>query len=460
MSSLSVTNLKQRDKILKKYLIISSNYKNRYIKKKQYEIKTNGSRIPKSIAQNKIRERDILMHKSSSVEAKKRNKYNIGNLQENNFDKKTEKINTQTINGGINEKKYSYYDYTNNGKYNKYNNDIINYNLYSKDSHINNNKDKYANLKNEKFLIKINLKKYINSKQKDKKSEVDYLNKKYYLSEKKMMKINLIELKNNLKYLKLNKASSFEKPKKSKNIELNYIKSPTINFIIENINPKLKTIQYNSKTFNYSALTKETREQFSMEKNRMKKFTELKKEDNILLNYFPEIKNKTDNFTINSNHIEYNILNEKDNNKSIESKNKEIIIINPDHLPSKSDDNINNLNDDFVLDKNQNEDKNINEVKKINDNSKQFMKFKEKLKKNLESEDNKKNNKYKISVKIKRLALGLENNMKKNETEDLKEQTEEKREENEIGLHEEKIKENVPIIYKKKKRTKIVFTDK
>lgn len=378
-------------------------------------------------------------------------------MLENNFDKKTEKINTQTINGGINGQKYSYYDYTNNGKYN---NDIINYNLYSKDIHINNNKDKYANLKNEKFLIKINLKKYINSKPKDKKGEVDYLNKKYYLSEKKMMKINLIELKNNLKYLKLNKASSFEKPKKSKNIELNYIKSPTINFIIENINPKLKTIQYNSKTFNYSALTKETREQFSMEKNRMKKFTELKKEDNILLNYFPEIKNKTDNFTINSNHIEYNIINEKDNNKSIESKNKEIIIINPDHLPSKSDNNINNLNDDFVLDKNQNEDKNIDEVKKINNNSKQFMKFKEKLKKNLESEDNKKNNKYKISVKIKRLALGLENNMKKNETEDLKEQTEEKREENEIGLHEEKIKENVPIIYKKKKRAKIVFTDK
>ena len=457
MSSLSVTNLKQRDKILKKYLIISSNYKNRYIKKKQYEIKTNCSRIPKSITQNKKREREILMHKSSSVEAKKTNKYNIENLLENNFDKKTEKINTQTINGGINGQKYSYYDYTNNGKYN---NDIINYNLYSKDIHINNNKDKYANLKNEKFLIKINLKKYINSKPKDKKGEVDYLNKKYYLSEKKMMKINLIELKNNLKYLKLNKASSFEKPKKSKNIELNYIKSPTINFIIENINPKLKTIQYNSKTFNYSALTKETREQFSMEKNRMKKFTELKKEDNILLNYFPEIKNKTDNFTINSNHIEYNIINEKDNNKSIESKNKEIIIINPDHLPSKSDNNINNLNDDFALDKNQNEDKNINEVKKINNNSKQFMKFKEKLKKNLESEDNKKNNKYKISVKIKRLALGLENNMKKNETEDLKEQTEEKREENEIGLHEEKIKENVPIIYKKKKRAKIVFTDK
>ena len=455
MSSLSVTNLKQRDKILKKYLIISSNYKNRYIKKKQYEITTNCSRIPKSIAQNKKRE--ILTHKSSSVEAKKTNKYNIENLLENNFDKKTEKINTQTINGGINEQKYSYYDYTNNGKYN---NDIFNYNLYSKDSHINNNKDKYAKLKNEKFLIKINLKKYINSKPKDKKGEVDYLNKKYYLSEKKMMKINLIELKNNLKYLKLNKASSFEKPKKSKNIELNYIKSPTINFIIENINPKLKTIQYNSKTFNYSTLTKETREQFSMEKNRMKKFTELKKEDNILLNYFPEIKNKTDNFTINSNHIEYNIINEKDNNKSIESKNKEIIIINPDHLPSKSDNNINNLNDDFALDKNQNEDKNIDEVKKINNNSKQFMKFKEKLKKNLESEDNKKNNKYKISVKIKRLAVGLENNMKKNETEDLKEQTEEKREENEIGLYEEKIKENVPIIYKKKKRAKIVFTDK
>ena len=455
MSSLSVTNLKQRDKILKKYLIISSNYKNRYIKKKQYEITTNCSRIPKSIAQNKKRE--ILTHKSSSVEAKKTNKYNIENLLENNFDKKTEKINTQTINGGINGQKYSYYDCTNNGKYN---NDIINYNLYSKDIHINNNKDKYAKLKNEKFLIKINLKKYINSKPKDKKGEVDYLNKKYYLSEKKMMKINLIELKNNLKYLKLNKASSFEKPKKSKNIELNYIKSPTINFIIENINPKLKTIQYNSKTFNYSALTKETREQFSMEKNRMKKFTELKKEDNILLNYFPEIKNKTDNFTINSSHIEYNIINEKDNNKSIESKNKEIIIINPDHLPSKSDNNINNLNDDFALDKNQNEDKNIDEVKKINNNSKQFMKFKEKLKKNLESEDNKKNNKYKISVKIKRLAVGLENNMKKNETEDLKEQTEEKREENEIGLYEEKIKENVPIIYKKKKRAKIVFTDK
>ena len=61
------------------------------------------------------------------------------------------------------------------------------------------------------------------------------------------------------------------------------------------------------------------------------------------------------------------------------------------------------------------------EQKENNNNSKQFIKFKANLKKRIETETSKKNDKFKISVKVKRLALGLENHFKNrnyNKTED------------------------------------------
>ena len=59
----------------------------------------------------------------------------------------------------------------------------------------------------------------------------------------------------------------------------------------------------------------------------------------------------------------------------------------------------------------------------------------------------------KISVKIKNLALGLEKHMNQNKIKN--EEENEKR----FKLNEEKVKEKMPIIYKKKKRTKISFKD-
>ena len=38
MSSLYTDRIRQKDNILKKYLILSNNYKNRYIKQKQYQL--------------------------------------------------------------------------------------------------------------------------------------------------------------------------------------------------------------------------------------------------------------------------------------------------------------------------------------------------------------------------------------------------------------------------------------
>ena len=96
----------------------------------------------------------------------------------------------------------------------------------------------------------------------------------------------------------------------------------------------------------------------------------------------------------------------------------------------------------------------------MNNNSKQFTKFKEKFRKNLENEAIKKNDKFKISVKIKNLALGLENNIKKSELKNQVMDKEEKIKESNKEINKGKTKEKMPIIYKKKKRTKILFDNK
>jgi hypothetical protein len=79
-----------------------------------------------------------------------------------------------------------------------------------------------------------------------------------------------------------------------------------------------------------------------------------------------------------------------------------------------------------------------------------MIKLEENLKKKIENETHKKNDKFKISVKVKRLALGLEKNNNK-----------EKNKDNEIKSNDEifKLKGGIPIIYTKK-RTQIVCEDK
>ena len=453
MSSSWLNKLIQRDKNLKRTFIFSYNYKNRYLKKKNLKLSDDRNLIPK----NKIKENLSNKCKSSFInqklQKKNKNANNPGNY----------KLNSKNgiINGGEVDHNYSNYD--------KSSIEIKNYNIYTeKENSGNNSGFVLINGKNENNLQKINLKKYINSNKDNDRISLDSLNKKLYLlTDKRISKLDLNELNNDIEYLKLNKykSYSFEKKegnKKSKNIKSNYIKSPTINFFIENTN--VNSIPYENKTYNYKLLKKETREQFSMEKTKYRKFIDLKEEDNIIINYFPLIKNNFDIFKINSNHIEY-MINKEEKNKENEKKIEEILIINPNINKNeilnnnKLSNNI-NLSSEIKTNEESNEKKEINLEQKKDNNSKQFTKFKEKFKKNLEDEANKKNDKFKISVKIKNLALGLENNMKQIELKNQIMDKDEKIKENNNEINKEKIKEKMPIIYKKKKRTKILFDDK
>ena len=414
MSSLYTDRIKQRDNILKQYLVVSHNYKNRYIKQRQYQLLyKKGNRNP------------FNKNKKSKKKAKSKNqKNNIIILSEKNNKK------DEIINGGENLQNSSEFNFT---KYEKSDNiDDIKYNNFSENIYKENNMMhnlKQINEKNENSFL--NLKKYIDSYPKKANKDIDYLNKKYYSTEKIQTKINLNELAKCLKYLKLQKSVSYDDKKKSK---------------FYYIGKKSNTIPYETHFYNNGVLTKETREQFSVEKNRTKKFDNLIEDDNILLNYHPIVKNKIDTFTINSNQIEYNINKEKEKEKNKEKKSsvEEIeIILNKNNNPSNIDldNNINNIN---IISNGQKEEiSNESKINNNNINSKHMIKLEENLKKKIENETHKKNDKFKISVNVKRLALGLEKN------------------DNEIKSNDEifKLKGGIPIIYTKK-RTQIVCEDK
>ena len=445
MSSLWLTKLIQRDKNLKNTLVFSHNYKNRYLKKKNLKLSQN--RIPNNKNKGNLKH---LSNQKKTLQSE--NMQNFNYSRENNLNSKNE-----IINGGENTQKISYY---NSNIYDKSGSDSINNNIYGKTTYNSNQKSLMINGKNN---MDINLKKYINSNKGNYKYNLDTLSRKYYFSTEKIMnKINLNELNNNLKYLKLNtyRASSYEKRGKNNYREINFMKSPTNNFTIENID--LNTIPLELKTNNFKSLTKDTREQFSMEKNKYRKFNGLKEEDNILINYFPLMKNKNDNLIVNSNQIEFSVIKNNNNSKTNESekKIKEIIITNPLKEKKEKQNNINDIINNAKSKEDKNEKKEINLEEKTNNNSKQFNKFKEKFKKKLEDDADKKNDRFKISVKIKNLALGLENQFKINEDKKKEKNQEEKLTENEFELDSEKIKEKIPIIYKKKKHTKVVFNDK
>ena len=68
MSSLYTDRIRQKDNILKKYLILSNNYKNRYIKQKQYQLNKKSKGIhqtnnknPKKILKLKISENNTTL---------------------------------------------------------------------------------------------------------------------------------------------------------------------------------------------------------------------------------------------------------------------------------------------------------------------------------------------------------------------------------------------------------------
>ena len=417
MSSFYTDRIRQKDNILKKYLILTKNYKDRYIKQKQYQLNKKSKRI----CQNKNKK----PRKIQKLIISEKN-YALSSKKNNNKD--------EIINGGINNHNSSEFNFT---KYDKIDNlDELKYNIYSENIYKvdNMNNHEYLNQKNGSYIH--NLKKYINSYQNSTGKEPDFLNKKYYMTEKIPSKINIHQLTKCLNYLKLNKSVSYDNKKGAK---YNYL------------GKKLNTIPYDNKSYYFSILSKETREQFSVEKNRTKKFFNLIEDDNILLNYYPTNKNKIDTFTINSNRMEYinNKGKEKEKSKSKESSIKEILILNPNKAVNKNNGN-NKLENNININMSENYKNETPEEQKENENnnnSKQLIKFNENFKRRIETETNKKNDKFKISVKVKRLALGLENyleNKNFNKTEDK---------ENGIKLNEDKIKIRVPIptIYKKKR---------
>lgn len=415
MSSFYNKKLKQRDSILKKYIILSSNYKNRYLKKKSYQLSNISSRITKS--KNKS-------NKSPLKNFKRNTKSNPKDkLSEKNRDINKNIFNDDKI---IIKEEEKNQDFTTNVNNNTV---MINFNILDENNSMynnnNNNKSKPVYEERRKNLLKMNLKKYINIGINNKKANFDYLNKKYYNTEKTLKKIKISDINNCLKYLKLNKSVSCEK---ARTLKLN----PTINFYIENLGPKLNTIPYETKNHIYSSLTKETREQFSMEKDRARKFNDLIEDDNIFFNFFPDVKNKVGNLSVDSNKIEY-ITNK---NEEKEPKIKEIIILNPN----------NNIGNEFEVE-NKKVTKEINEERKMNDISNQFINFNDKFKRKIKNETNKNKGKYKISVKVRRLILNPES---QGDGDYLEKNKEEKKKGNVIRLSKEKIKEKAPFIYIKK----------
>ena len=414
MSSLYSEKIKQRDNVLKKYLILSNNYKNRYLKQKQYLLTKKSKRISQNKNKNPRKNKKSKVSQNNSAIFSKKN---------NNKE--------EIINGGINIHNSSEYIFN---KYDKGDNlDEIKYNNFSENLYKSNNTNNYEYINKKNGSCIPNLKKYINSYPKNIKTEPEFLNKQYYFTEKIPFKINIHKLTESLKYLKLQKSVSYDKKRK---VHFNYLGT------------KLNTIPYENETYSFPILLKETREQFSVKKNRTKKFSNLIEDENILLNYYPMNKNKIDIFTINSNQIEYISNKEKEKNKEKETVVKEILILNP----KNSLNNFNNSNgyENYINTNVNNKKETKEEQKENNNNSKQFIKFKENLKKKIGTETNKKNDKFKISVKVKRLALGLENHLKNNN--DNKGKTKE----NGIKLNNEKIRIRVPIptIYKKKRTQK------
>ena len=112
MSSLYTDRIRQKDNILKKYLILSKNYKNRYIKQKQLQSKTKSKRTNQN--KSKKPKKNVLLKISEN---------NSALLSKNNNNK------NEIINGGINVhnssefnfSKYDKIDNINEIKYNNYN---------------------------------------------------------------------------------------------------------------------------------------------------------------------------------------------------------------------------------------------------------------------------------------------------------------------------------------------------
>ena len=399
-----------------------------------------------------------------------------------------------------NAKEFSFRNKKNEKKLNNTENILIQEN----DNEINHNKN---NLNyNQIYNIRYNLKS-------NRKSSLD----------PKYRKLNLEDVNNSIKYLKLdkkynndNQLSKRETSRKNKNdknivYKIGYTEKKNNKLIFDGINMKkikkinhekkepiiIKKLELNStptQTTPYEEICKTERifiknsiEQFSMENRGIKKFSNLKEDDSILLKFSPikkdksfDLKNSSDNYIISSNLIEFNYIKkipkkEPENQKKLIIKTNELVILssNPNTKINKknfgdinesnpkeiNEIEINKENDDLI---NKNEEVNkipiVNNIINDIDNGKEIeqrrssktvvdklAKYKERLKR--KNEANKKKEESKKN-KIKNLAFELESKMFKKEVDSEEDKKEKVPTKNEIDY-------NIPVVTKKKMKRKI-----
>ena len=334
-------------------------------------------------------------------------------------------------------------------------------------SYRNNNEKKTRKInQNENMLIQeniyeddtinsININKIYNDRYKLKNNKKSSLDKKYH-------KINIEEVNNSIKYLKLDdnltyrtQLSKREKSRRNKNdnkisnnlINISYKKTKTEKknkkIIFDGID--IKKMEFNQSSIQTTPneeipkteriLIKDNIEQFSMKNKQIKKFSNLTEADSVLLKFSPIKKDKSfdlqkriDNYTISSDRIEYSFIKKI---PKIEPEKKKKLVINTNELvilskKQKSKKNIvinnNNNNNDNILIQNKKNEEIINKEK-----GEEIIKVEPKKEEIIKKEQ-------KIDEKQKKKKKKVKEKEKKNK--------EDKEEEKEKIIKEEKEKEN------------------
>ena len=300
---------------------------------------------------------------------------------------------------GNNHKK-NIYQYQNIDIFDKYNNHCPN-NISRNNGQNNNNNSilKYPHISyNNNFIMDHNsMERYNHSQNRFilKNNEKMKKNKNNH-KKKKLDKVNINEVFKNIIYLKLNieninddsnlKQKEKEEINNENNNEINLINKDNKN-INNNKNNDFKespskTIPNDKmiKNDSYRTLIKQSNENFSMKNDNIKKFNKLYEVDSVLLNYLPSFniqrndintKPSLTNFSISSNQIEYNIINEpkvknlkEDNKELIKSVNNKTIPSFELNIPINNNNNM-NLNNEYSI-FNNNDKKILKENKLIN----------------------------------------------------------------------------------------------
>ena len=252
------------------------------------------------------------------------------------------------------------------------------------------------NIYEDDNINSININKIYNDRYKLKNNKKSSLDKKY-------CKINIEEVNNSIKYLKLNnnltyrtQLSKREKSRKNKNdkkisnklIDISYKKTKTEKknkkIIFDGID--IKKLELNQSSIQTTPnkeipkteriLIKDNIEQFSMENKQIKKFSNLTEADSVLLKFSPikkdksfELQNRIDNYTISSDRIEYSFIKkipkkEPEKKKKLVINTNELVILSKKPKPKINNIiNNNNNNNSIILNPNKKNEEILNKEK-------------------------------------------------------------------------------------------------